>query len=57
MARTTLKNSLGKFIERGGRKIMHWIKQTNFKKVEFTNPNDFINLNSKNDIQDFKNNT
>lgn len=57
MARKTLKSSLGKFIDLGGRKIMHWIKQTNFKKVEFTNPKDFINLNSKNDIQDFKKNT
>ena len=47
MARKTLKSSLGKFIDLGGRKIMHWIKQTNFKKVVFTNPNDFINLNSK----------
>ena len=56
MAKKGIRNSLGKFIDRGGRKIMHWVKQTNFTSVEFTNPKNFINLNSKNDIQDFKKN-
>ena len=56
MAKKSLKNSLGKFIDHGGRKIMHWVKQTNFTTVEFTNPKNFINLNSKNDIRDFKKN-
>ncbi len=54
MAKKSLKNSLGKFIDRGGRKIMHWIKQTNFITVEFTDPKHFVNLNSKKDIQDFE---
>ena len=56
MAKKALKYSLRKFIDCGGRKIMHWVKQTNFTTVGFTNPKQFINLNSKNDIEEFMKN-
>ena len=56
MAKKDLKHSLRKFIDCGGRKIMHWVKQTNFTTVGFTNPKQFINLNSKNDIEEFMKN-
>ena len=54
MADKRLRHSLKKFIAEGGRKIMDWIDQTNYKPVEFSNPNEFINLNTPYDIEQFK---
>lgn len=54
VAKKRLKLCLKKFIAKGGRKIMHWVNQTNYRSVEFSDPNEFMNLNTPCDIKKFK---
>ena len=46
-----LKNSLGKFLENGGRKIRHWIEGEKYSKVDFSEPMAFDNINTVDDLK------
>ena len=45
-----LKNSLGKFLENGGRKIRHWIESEKYSSVGFSEPTAFDNINTTHDL-------
>jgi molybdenum cofactor guanylyltransferase len=47
---STLKN-LQNFFNAGGRKIEDWIKQLPFSLVKFDDPSQFININSKEELE------
>ena len=47
--RSLLKN-LDKFISSGGRKMELWIKENNYKTVNFSDPKAFININNLSEL-------
>ena len=47
--RSLLKN-LENFISVGGRKMELWIKENNYKVVNFSDPKDFVNINSHSEL-------
>ena len=53
IAKRSLNIGLKDFIANKGRKIMHWVKQTNFTSVEFSNSDEFMNLNTESEIEKF----
>ena len=47
-----LKNSLGKFLENGGRKIRHWVESENYATVSFSDSMAFDNINTADDLRE-----
>lgn len=47
-----LQNSLGKFLENGGRKIRHWVESVKYTTVNFSESMAFDNINTADDLRE-----
>ena len=48
----SLIKSLEEFLDKGNRKIMHWVEEQNYEILNFENKNYFFNINTQADLNE-----